>query len=706
MKISSSSIRVNAERAVNSLTKKLDQHIGALFSSSFEFPGRYTRWDVGFVDPPLSITVTAYQVLFRARNARGIIILDFLKNELPLSYKDADFRSYGDCLEASIHNSKDSGFEEHRTRRPSFFSILRQVIKLFDCGNDKHIGLYGAFGYDLGFQLEPIEQKLKRGEYQRDAVLYLPDRLLIVDHMANTAIQYDYEFSVGSTTTEGICRTPVIDPYQFVSNSVGSFRDHPNGEYAKVVEKAVKKFRSGDLFEVVPSQIFSEACLDPPSKVFRNLKSTNPAPYGALINLGQGEYLVSASPEMYVRVEGRRVETCPISGTIRRGRDALEDANNIRTLLNSSKDEAELTMCTDVDRNDKSRVCVPGTVRVIGRRQIETYSRLIHTVDHVEGQLRENYDALDAFLSHTWAVTVTGAPKKWAMQFIEDNEKSPRQWYGGAHGWIGFNGDINTGLLLRTIRMDRGRAEIRVGATLLVDSNPSDEDEECALKVSALLASLNAPQIPSVDGQLFRVTKNQSCKILIIDHEDSFVHTLAEYFRRTGASVDTVRYSNAKKFITGQTQYDLVVLSPGPSEPAHFSMNKTIEAALRRGIPIFGVCLGLQGLVTYFGGRLDVSEDPIHGRSSKLLHNESEIFKNLPNNIPVGRYHSLYVDRVSMPACLDVTAETDDGVVMAIKHKTKPIWAVQFHPESILSSMDDFGILLINNLLNLLDTKN
>src|SRR5437879_8042281 len=114
---------------------------------------------------------------------------------------------------------------------------------------------------------------------------------------------------------------------------------------------------------------------------------------------------------MFVRVSadeqtGLRVETCPIAGTIKRGGDPLQDAEQIRTLISSLKDESELTMCTDVDRNDKSRVCVPGTVKVLGRRQIEMYSRLIHTVDHIEGELRPEFDALDGFLSHAWAVTV------------------------------------------------------------------------------------------------------------------------------------------------------------------------------------------------------------------------------------------------------------------------------------------------------------
>ena len=133
----------------------------------------------------------------------------------------------------------------------------------------------------------------------------------------------------------------------------------------------------------------------------RSLAQINPSPYSFFFNLGNAEYLVGASPEMYVRVTGgRRVETCPISGTIRRGKNAIEDEAQIRKLLNSAKDEAELTMCSDVDRNDKSRVCVPGSVKVIGRRQIEMYSRLIHTVDHIEGTLSDR----------TWTLSMPFSP--------------------------------------------------------------------------------------------------------------------------------------------------------------------------------------------------------------------------------------------------------------------------------------------------------
>src|SRR5262249_27895027 len=163
------------------------------------------------------------------------------------------------------------------------------------------------------------------------------------------------------------------------------------------------------------------------------------------------------------------------------------------------KDESELTMCTDVDRNDKSRVCVPGSVRVIGRRIIERFAGVFHTVDHVEGILEEGFDSLDAFLTHMWSVTLIGAPKKWAAQAIEDLEKDPRAWYGGAIGLIAMNGDINTGITIRTVHLKNGEARYGAGATLLYDSIPEDEDRECMLKATAFFRAIeNQPSTPPV----------------------------------------------------------------------------------------------------------------------------------------------------------------------------------------------------------------
>ncbi|NIP72181.1 MAG: anthranilate synthase component I, partial [Gammaproteobacteria bacterium] len=212
----------------------------------------------------------------------------------------------------------------------------------------------------------------------------------------------------------------------------------------------------------------------------------NPSPYSFLINMGS-EQLVGASPEMFVRVAGRRVETSPISGTVPVGASPMETAAHIKALIASDKEESELTMCTDVDRNDMTRVCVPGTVRLIGRRLLETYSRVVHTVDHVEGELAEGYDALDAFATHLWACTVTGAPKPVALQTIEDLENSPRRWYAGAVGYLSVNGGLNSGMTLRTVHLEHGPATVRAGATLLYDSDPRAEERETRAKAQAFL---------------------------------------------------------------------------------------------------------------------------------------------------------------------------------------------------------------------------
>ena len=460
--------------AVSDYVGALDTRRGAVFSSNYEYPGRYTRWDTAIVDPPLGIVSRGREVRLEAYNGRGRVLLDLLTPAVANHDHVAHHEREGDRLHLRVREPEGVVPEEMRSRMPTVFSVLRAITDHMHTDEDPNLALYGAFGYDLCFQFDAIGQRMERAADQRDLVLYLPDEILVVDHHAAAAWKLRYEFTGQAGSTRGLPREGEEHPFTRAAHEPGR-GDHEPGEYAALVDVAKEKFRRGDLFEVVPGQTFTERCIDAPSAIARRLKTINPSPYSFFINLGEGEYLVGASPEMFVRVEGRRVETCPISGTIRRGRDPIEDSERILELLNSSKDEAELTMCSDVDRNDKSRVCEPGSVKVIGRRQIEMYSRLIHTVDHIEGRLRPDMDAYDAFLSHAWAVTVTGAPKLWAMRFLEEHERSPRRWYGGAVGMVGFNGDMNTGLTLRTVRIQDGIAEVRAGATLLFDSDPEAE---------------------------------------------------------------------------------------------------------------------------------------------------------------------------------------------------------------------------------------
>ncbi|WP_186389918.1 anthranilate synthase [Stappia sp. TSB10P1A] len=678
---------------------RLDAERGAVFSSSYEYPGRYTRWDMALVNPPLVLESRGSDVRVEALNERGLLLLPAVECCLAAQEDVEGLARDGNLLTLRIKPATRAFAEEERSRQPSVFSVIRAISALFAC-DDGHLGLYGAFGYDLAFQFEPIELVLARPDDQRDVVLYLPDEILLVDHYGRKAHVRSYEFQVDGRSTETLPRTGTKEAYRPANQDPGR-GDHEPGEYARLVEAAKDYFRRGDLFETVPGQVFYEACPAAPSAVSRRLTEINPSPYGFFINLGNAEYLVGASPEMYVRVSGgRRVETCPISGTIRRGRNAIEDEAQIRKLLNSAKDEAELTMCSDVDRNDKSRICVPGSVRVIGRRQIEMYSRLIHTVDHIEGILRDDLDALDAFLSHTWAVTVTGAPKRWAMEFIERHEKSPRAWYGGAIGAILFNGDMNTGLTLRTVRIKDGVAQIRAGATLLYDSVPEEEEAETELKAEAMRAAVREAGLArerKIDP--LAAQPGKGLKILLVDHEDSFVHTLANYFRQTGAEVVTYR-SPVADSVFHDVAPDLVVLSPGPGSPKDFDCAATIGRARARGLPIFGVCLGLQALAEAYGGELAQLAIPMHGKPSPVSFIEgSMLFEGLASPVTVGRYHSLHARRDKLPAGFRVTSETEDGVIMAVEHESEPVAAVQFHPESIMSLDQDAGHRIIQNVV-------
>src|SRR5688572_20274449 len=692
---------IDAQAAIDELIEVLDTRRGVLLSSNYDYPGRYTRWDLGLQNPLLEITSRDRRVDVRALNDRGQILLAPIAGVLEALDEVADFRTSAHGLELTIQPPERRFAEEERSRQPSVFSAIRALVKLFSSSRDDQLGLYGAFGYDLTFQFEPIRLKHARPADQRDMVLYLPEELLVVDRQKETAYRYRYDFRHGDESTAAADPTPYPEPPVPEAGAGRHGSDHAPGEYAEAVRRAKQLFKRGDLFELVLGQTFREPCQRKPSEIFRWLLEHNPAPYALLLNLGRSEHLIGASPEMYVRVEGSRVETCPISGTIARGQDPIEDAARIRELLNSEKDESELSMCTDVDRNDKSRICEPGSVRVIGRRQIELYSRLIHTVDHVEGTLREGFDALDAFLTHTWAVTVTGAPKLAAIQRVEDEEKSPRAWYGGAIGRIGFDGNLNTGLTLRTVRLKQGIAEVRAGATLLYDSDPDLEERETRVKAAAFL--------DAVKGKLTSAARLSGLgkpglnkRVLLVDHEDSFVHTLANYFRQTGATVVTLRRDLALSRI-GADKPDLVVLSPGPGTPSDFELAKTIAAAIEHQRPLFGVCLGLQGIGEYFGGKLSVLDYPMHGEPSRISVLGGRSFEGLPRQFVAGRYHSLFIERDGLPEDLVVTAVTDEGLIMGLEHRTLPISAVQFHPESILTLDGDTGLRLVNRVVTMLE---
>src|SRR5690606_17391461 len=174
--------------------------------------------------------------------------------------------------------------EEERSRVPTVFTVLRALVDLFRSPEDANLGLYGAFGYDLAFQFDHVERKLKRAESQRDLVLYLPDEVLVVDHYSAKAWTDRYDYNADGFSTEGLPRETEAVPFR-AAERIPPRSDHEPGEYARLVEKAKESFRRGDLFEVVPGQTFFERCETKPSDISRRLKTINPSPYSFFINL-------------------------------------------------------------------------------------------------------------------------------------------------------------------------------------------------------------------------------------------------------------------------------------------------------------------------------------------------------------------------------------------------------------------------------------
>jgi anthranilate synthase len=685
--------KIPYEKGLKPLLEKLDTQRGIYFSSSYELPGRHTCWDIAGLNPSLEIVSAGRELELRALNARGEALNRMLE---PLLSPHPHWESLV-CTPGAICgrlNPLPALFaEEERSKQPSAFSILRTILNEFKNPLGSKLALIGAFGYDLLLQFDPIQLKKTR-QGLHDLRLFFCDELYFMDHKLEQIELYRHDFTLGEITTRGLKRTGarLKAPKTTATGPVTS--DHSPEEYQAKVQTVREGMRRGDYYEVVLCQMFRARYQGSLPELFERIKRASPSPYEFLLQFGE-EQLIGASPEIFVRVREKRIESSPIAGTTRRTGDPMRDAENIRALLASKKEESELTMCTDVDRNDKSRVCAPGSVQVIGRRVIEPFAGVYHTVDHVEGMLADGFDALDAFLTHMWSVTIIGAPKKWAAQAIEDLEKEPRGWYTGAVGMLSLDGNMNTGITIRTIHLRDGIARYGAGATLLYDSIPENEDRECHMKASNFFRALEAQPKP-IEPYRPAPGEGRGLRLLLVDNEDCFIHTLSNYARQTGAEVITYRAGFPLDLIDDMDP-SLLLLSPGPGRPSDFGLPDLVRYAVRRDVPIFGVCLGLQGIVEAFGGELGLLDYPMHGKRSLVRNSGVGVFSALPAEFTVGFYHSLHAIRASLPSCLEITAETEDGIIMGIRHRDLPIEAVQFHPESILTLEEGAGLRLMEN---------
>ena len=260
-------------------------------------------------------------------------------------------------------------------------------------------------------------------------------------------------------------------------------------QFCTNVEKAKEYIRNGDIFQVVLSQRFTVETSVNPFNVYRALRLINPSPYMYYLNFGDYQ-IAGASPEMLVRVENGVVQTGPIAGTRPRGKTIEEDMALENELLNDEKEIAEHTMLVDLGRNDIGRVSEFGSVKVTRFKYIEHFSHVMHIISDVEGRLRSDKTCFDALASTLPAGTLSGAPKIRAMEIIDELENVKRCAYGGAIGYISFNGNFDSCITIRTGVFKDGKAYIQAGGGIVYDSVPENEYQESVNKASAVLRAI------------------------------------------------------------------------------------------------------------------------------------------------------------------------------------------------------------------------
>lgn len=364
-------------------------------------------------------------------------------------------------------------------------------------------GAVGFWSYDLVRHFERLPATASDDLGLPDAMFLLADNLVVFDHVKHRLIVLSNARLEGDLTAayaDAVARIeaivaklarPLVPPaLPDVSGRGGWSASHSPMEFAALVGKAKEYIAAGDIFQVVLSRRLSRRTQADPFAIYRALRMTNPSPYMFFLDLPGDLRMIGASPEMHVRLEGRTARLHPIAGTRPRGATPDEDAHLAAELLADPKERAEHIMLVDLGRNDLGRVCQFGSVHVPTMMTVERYSHVMHIVSDVTGELQDGMDAFQLLRATFPAGTLSGAPKVRAMEIIEELEGSRRGPYGGAVGWIGYDGNMDTCITIRTVVMKGDHCYIQTGAGIVADSDPIAEYNETQNKARALAVAV------------------------------------------------------------------------------------------------------------------------------------------------------------------------------------------------------------------------
>ncbi|MEV2610340.1 anthranilate synthase component I [Paenibacillus larvae] len=420
---------------------------------------------------------------------------------------------------------------KHKVYQEKPIEILKSNLDGYRSPEFPHLprftgGAIGFFGYDLLRYYEKLPAHEQDDLDMQDMEFMFFDQIIVFDHVkqqvlviSNVHIPPEADDLIIAAAYLETCRKvdrtlarlqkplpsmSAIPQVTYKEVKASEIRSNISKEtYIENVKKAQEYIRAGDIFQVVLSQRFEMETAASPLQVYRVLRTVNPSPYMYYLKLGD-EVIVGSSPELLVRVEDGKVETKPIAGTRPRGQTSAKDISLERELLADEKELAEHVMLVDLGRNDIGRVAEYGSVHCETFMEIERFSHVMHIVSTVAGQMRKDKDIFDAFLSCLPAGTVSGAPKLRAMEIIAELEKTCRGTYAGAIGYLGFTGNLDSCITIRTIVFKNGKAYVQAGGGIVGDSVPEKEYEESFNKAKALLNSIRMAE------NLFRPLREHS----------------------------------------------------------------------------------------------------------------------------------------------------------------------------------------------------
>jgi len=615
---------------VDTLLGRLDAEPGLWMGCDVESEGLFRRHSSACAQPAVRFCLEGPRLLVTPLTRDGGRLVAVLR---PF----AKFAQRGDGMSCEF----DSG--------QAVLSLLRQFLAAFSPASPE-LALYGAFSFDyyrLGLDA-PLPD-----DASRRAVLYFPQRVLEVRD--GDAHWIDFRFSGGADDV------PPIGPEALAPVAIEVGEGAPQkGAHASRVAQGMARLREGTLYSLVLSQSLRWRTRTRPVTAFRALRARNPYPAMFFCNLGGGEVLLGASPDLQVRADAAWVESAPVCGTVRRGGDSIDDAAKALGLLASPKENAALALCADSAMNDAAEVCQAGSVELRSHQRPHFFSTIIHAVAHVRGRRRAGIDGLDILLAHATPATVTGLPKADAVQVIAELEGDWRGWYAGAVARVATDGSVEAYTILRAARVAGGVAETRVGGNLVIDSDPAAEEEETVLKAQTLVDVLDGHVAPTAAA----VRDAARYRVCLAGGEERSHARLVNVLACAGVDLDDAA--------------SVVVLSARPAG--------AVDAASKT----FAIGEGAIALLASEGASMVPLSAPQFGRPVDGVSTPGGFLEAI-GAFSVGFYSAVSLRPEGLPRGWRVAALSDEGWVLAAQRDDGRACAVLFRPDSILSLRDSAG---------------